>query len=122
MNLRCAILLGLIATAMLLRGCGSRTDVSVAVENKTGVMIRNCVVRFAKGELHTGLVLTNTKREFSYFTTPISESAAIDVEFANNTKKQMKVYIGSRYDPERAGTLVFEIAPDAARVLFVAKN
>ena len=83
-------------------------------------MIKDCAVRFQKGDLHSGVVLTNSRREFSYFVIPISESATLDVEFANNTKKTLRAYVGSAYDPSRAGTLVFEITPDSARVHFEA--
>ncbi|MBX3381228.1 MAG: hypothetical protein KF805_14125 [Phycisphaeraceae bacterium] len=113
-----AILLAAALASAFLAGCDRGAQIGVGVVNKTGMMMTNCIVRFAEGNLNTGVVLSNARREFSYFDTPISDSATIDVIFPDGAKRNMKAYIGSAYNRDRPGTLVFEIGPEAVRVMF----
>lgn len=118
MKIHLAIFLASALASAILAGCDRGAQVGVGVVNKTGMMMTNCIVRFAEGNLNTGVVLTNARRNFSYFDTPISESANIDVVFPDGAKRNMKAYIGSTYNRDRPGTLVFEVGPEAVRVLF----
>jgi len=104
--------------AMLLAGCDRGGNIGVGVVNKTGMMITNCIVQFDDCNLNTGVVLTNGRREFSYFDKPISESATLDVTFPDGAKRNMRAHVAGGFDPKKSGTLVFEIGPEAVRVIF----
>ncbi|MBS0187813.1 MAG: hypothetical protein JSS51_07075 [Planctomycetes bacterium] len=101
-----------------LAGCERRPQVGIGVLNKTGMMITNCIVHFDEGDLNTGVVLTNARRDFSYFSKPISENASIEVLFPDGQRRSMKAHVGSKFDPAKRGTVVFEIGSDDARVSF----
>ena len=111
----------LLATGLattLLTGCDRGGNIGVGVINKTGMMITNCVVQFDECRLNTGVVLTNARREFSYFDKPISEGATLDVTFPDGAKRSMRAHVAGSFDPTKSGTLVFEIGPEAVRVMF----
>lgn len=118
MNTARPILIAAGCTTMLLTGCDRGGNVGVGVVNKTGMMITNCIVQFDECSLNTGVVLTNARREFSYFDKPISESATLDVTFPDGAKRNMRAHVAGTFDPKKSGTLVFEIGPEAVRVMF----
>lgn len=113
-----SIPIALVLSTTLLAGCDRGGNVGVGVVNKTGMMITNCVVQFDECNLNTGVVLTNARREFSYFDKPISESAMLDVTFPDGAKRSMRAHVAGSFDPKKSGTLVFEIGPEAVRVMF----
>ena len=106
------------AATLTLSGCDRGPSIAVGVVNKTGLMMTNCIVRFDEANLNTGVVLTNARREFSYFDKPISETATVDVIFPDGAKRNMKAHVGNVYDRGRSGTLVFEIGTESVRVSF----
>lgn len=106
------------ALTLALSACDRGPSIGVGVVNKTGLMMTNCIVRFDEANLNTGVVLTNARREFSYFDKPISETATVDVIFPDGAKRNMKAHVGNVYDRARSGTLVFEVGAESVRVLF----
>ncbi|MGH7242478.1 MAG: hypothetical protein ACREJD_03570 [Phycisphaerales bacterium] len=118
MKIQRAILVATGLAGMLLSGCDRGGNIGVGVVNKTGMMITNCVLQFTDASLNTGVVLTNGRREFSYFDKPISEVANVDVTFPDGATRNMKAHVGRSFDPSKSGTLVFEIGPESVRVMF----
>lgn len=103
---------------LLLAGCDRGPNIGIGVVNKTGMMITNCVVQFDQAALNTGVVLTNGRREFSYFDKPISETALLEIIFPDGLKRSLRAHVSHKFDSARPGTLLFEIGPEDVRVVF----